>query len=188
MAPLVPANSVTSPDHPDPGAGSADTPQSEGPDIAVLKCDARRGHNPVLRKLSEAEVFTVGRRQYSQEKLRAKGVESLGIEERFERAGLTNEYESLYAFLSAEVHNNVSTLQSRYLDWDDEQAWVTQQREISKHQHHYERPCTLTMSEIVLRSTEKLLRRFGHGLAVLSDANSGLERISKIALAEDAQN
>ena len=96
-------------------------------------------------------------------------------------------YESTYAVLSAEVHNNVSNLQSRYLDWDDERAWVMEQGEISKHQHHYERPCTLTMSKIVLRSTEKLLRRFDHGVAVLSEANNVLERIPKRALAEDAR-
>jgi hypothetical protein len=44
------------------------------------------------------------------------------------------------------------------------------------------------MSEIVLRSTEKLLRLFGHGIAVLSAANEELERISQLALAEDARD
>jgi hypothetical protein len=150
---------------------------------------ASQGDNPVLKAFSEDELLPIGRRHNSQElkELRARGVESLGIETRFERAGLTNEYESMYAILSAEAHNNVSNLQSRYIDWNDERAWITKQGEVSAHQHHYERPCTLTMSEIVIRSAEKVLRLCGHGAAVLCEANTELERISAIALAEDAQ-
>jgi hypothetical protein len=150
---------------------------------------ASRGDNPALKNLSEDNVFPIGRRQYSQDlkTLRAQGVGSLGIETRFERAGLTNEYESIYGLLSAEVHNNISTLQSRYLDWDDDRAWITAHGESSDHQHHYEPPCTLTMSEIVIRSTEKVLRLFGHGIAVLSAANSELERIWKLAQVEDTR-
>jgi hypothetical protein len=149
---------------------------------------ASQGDNPVLRAFSESEILPIGRRHNSQElkTLRARGIETLGIEARFERAGLTNEYESMYAILSAEAHNNVSNLQSRYIDWNDERAWITAQGEVSAHQHHYERPCTLTMGEIVIRSTEKVLRHFGHGVAVISEANTELERISAIALAEDA--
>jgi hypothetical protein len=64
---------------------------------------------------------------------------------------------------------------------------VAKQGQVSRHQHHYERPCMLTMSEIARRATEKLVRRFGHGVAVLSDANDVLERILNFALAEDVQ-
>jgi hypothetical protein len=42
------------------------------------------------------------------------------------------------------------------------------------------------MSEIVIRSAEKVLRLCGHGVAVLSEANTELGRISTIALAKDA--
>ena len=149
---------------------------------------ASRGGNPALKGLAESDLLPQGRRQFSKDlkELRAKGVSTLGAEERFQRAGLNNEYESMYSLLSAEVHNNISTLQSRYIDWNEERAWVTEQGKSSEHGHHYERPCVLTMSEIVIKSAEKLLRLFGHGTAMLSQVNQELARIWKLAEAEDA--
>ena len=44
----------------------------------------------------------------------------------------------MYAMLSAEVHNNVSGLQSRYIDWDDDKAWIVGVGNESTHRHHYE--------------------------------------------------
>jgi hypothetical protein len=150
---------------------------------------ASRGGNPVLKALGEDKLLPIGRRKYAQElkELRARGVEALGVDVRFERAGLTNEYESTYALLSAEVHNNISSLQSRYIDWDEERAWMTKQGVTSKHSHEYELPCTLTMTEIVLRSAEKVLRLFGHGVAVLSRPNRELERMWQRAQAEEGE-
>jgi hypothetical protein len=143
----------------------------------------------VLKGFSQDVLLPVGRRKYASElkALRAKGVQTLEIAERFERAGLTHEYESVYSILSDEAHNNLSVLQSRYVDWDENGAWIVRQGEISKHAHHYELPCTLTMSEIVLRSTEKLLRLFGHGVAVVSQPLRELELIWARAQAEGAR-
>jgi hypothetical protein len=50
----------------------------------------------------------------NERQLGAKGIEKLDIQERFKRAGLTNEYEGIHSLLSAEAHNNISELQSRY--------------------------------------------------------------------------
>ena len=148
-----------------------------------------QGGNPMLKGLSHDMLLPAGRRKYARElkALRAKGVQSLGIAERFDRAGLTHEYESVYSILSDEVHNNVSVLQSRYIDWDENEAWIVRQGEVSTHAHNYELPCTLTVGEIVLRSTEKLLRLFGHGIAVVSQPLRDLEVIWARAQAEDAR-
>jgi hypothetical protein len=64
---------------------------------------ASRGGNPALRGLAESDLLPHGRRQFSKDlkELRAKGVSTLGAEERFQRAGLNNEYESMYSLLSA---------------------------------------------------------------------------------------
>ncbi len=149
---------------------------------------ASRGKNPMLNALSEDELLPFGRRKNAQElkALQAKGVEKLDIDERFKRAQLTNEYESMYAILSSEAHNNVSSLQSRYIDWDDKSAGLVPTGETSSHSHHYEEPCTLTMSEIVIQSTEKVLKLLGHGTAVMSPARSQLEHIWKRAQAQEA--
>jgi uncharacterized protein DUF5677 len=142
---------------------------------------ASSGRNPVLNDLSEYELLPIGRQKYSQElkALRAKGVNKLDIAERFKRAGLTNEYESMYAILSAEAHNNVSGLQSRYIDWDETSAWIISYGDANSRSHHYEEPCTLTMSEIVVQATEKVLALLGHGTAVMSPARSQMEDIWK---------
>jgi hypothetical protein len=149
---------------------------------------ASRGGNPMLKALSEDALLPVGRRKHALElkALQAKGVEKLDIGERFERAQLTNEYESMYSFLSSEVHNNVSGLQSRYIDWDESRAWLVPTGESSGHSQHYEEPCTLTMSEIVIKSTEKVLTLLGHGTAVMSPASAELEKIWKRAEAQEA--
>jgi hypothetical protein len=150
---------------------------------------ASRGGNPVLRGLSADTLLPVARRKYAREikALRARGVKELGIGERFKNAELTNEYESVYSILSSETHNNISSLQSRYIDRNENEAWIVQPGETSKHAHHYELPCTLTMAEIVLRSTEKVLRLFGHGVAVVSQPLRELERIWGLAQAEEAR-
>jgi Family of unknown function (DUF5677) len=150
---------------------------------------ASHGKNPVLRAFSQDELLPIGRRHTAQElkALEARGIDKLGIGERFQQAGLTHEYESVYAILSAEVHNNVSSLQSRYIDWDESRAWVVAPGEMSRHSHHYEDACTLTMSEIVIQSTEKVLTLLRHGTAVMSPARSQLERIWKRAQIEESR-
>jgi hypothetical protein len=149
---------------------------------------ASHGKNPVLRAFSRDELFPIGRRHTAQElkALEARGIDKLGISERFQQAGLTHEYESVYAILSAEMHNNVSSLQSRYIDWDESRAWVVAPGETSRHSHHYEDACTLTMSEIVIQSTEKVLTLLRHGTAVMSPARSQLEQIWKRAQTEES--
>jgi hypothetical protein len=151
---------------------------------------ASAGKNPVLKALSEDELLPVGRRHNAQElkALQAKGVEKLDIQERFRRAGLTNEYEATYAILSAEAHNNVSSLQSRYIDWDENRAWLVGAGQQSSHRHHYEEACTLTMGEIVIQSIEKVLELLGHGIAVMGPARLQLEQIWKRAQAEDTMS
>lgn len=148
---------------------------------------ASRGGNPMLKALSEDELLPLGRRKNAQElKALQARVEKLGIDERFKRAQLTNEYESMYAILSSEVHNNVSSLQSRYIDWDEKSARLVPTGETSSHSHHYEEPCILTMSEIVIQSTETVLKLLGHGTAVMSPARSQLDQIWKRAQAQEA--
>jgi hypothetical protein len=116
---------------------------------------------------------------------RKRGFSKLDIKERFERAGLTDEYDSVYQMLSAEAHNNISHLRSRYFCLIDDRIVLRKTVKGMLPGHRYEHACTLSISEIVIRSTEKLLRRCGHGVAVLSDANRKLERKQQLARAQD---
>jgi hypothetical protein len=148
---------------------------------------ASAGRIAALKALTDSPLLAVGRKKFAAElkTLKAQGIEPLDIDERFKRAKLTDEYQSLYAILSAEVHNNIAELQSRYIDGDDASAWLVQPGQFSKHDHNYGRPCTLTMGEMIVKATEKVLRLFGHGIAVISNAGRELDRISDLAKAEE---
>jgi Family of unknown function (DUF5677) len=150
---------------------------------------ASAGRIAALRGLTESELLPVGRKRFATElkALKAEGVEPLGIEERFERAKLTDEYQSLYAILSAEAHNNIAELQSRYVDGDQEDAWLVPPGQFSRGDHNYGRPCTLTMGEMIVKGTEKVLRLLGHGVAVISSAGRELERIAELTQAEETR-
>lgn len=151
---------------------------------------ASEGGYPALDGLRKDALFPVARRKYSKEHkaLRAEGVKPLEVHERFEKAGLQNEHGSIYAILSDATHNNLSGLRSRYMDYDDAEAWLVGPGEISRHSHHYEYPSLLTTGEIVLQSIEKVLRQFGHGLAALGPAFRELERLWERVRAEDSSD
>jgi hypothetical protein len=140
---------------------------------------ASAGGYPALEGLRKDALFPVARRKYAKElkQLRAEGIKTLEIYERFDKAGLKNEHGSIYAILSDATHNNLSGLRSRYMDYDDTEAWLVESGEVSRHSHHYELPSTLTTGEIVLNSIEKVLRQFGHGVAALGPAFRKLDRL-----------
>jgi hypothetical protein len=150
---------------------------------------ASAGGIAALRALTESELLPAGRKKFAAElkALKDEGIEPLEIDERFERAKLTDEYRSLYAILSAEAHNNIIELQSRYIDGDEVEAWLVQPGQFSRLDHNYGRPCTLTMGEMVVKGTDKVLRLFGHGVAVISSASRELDRIATLAQAEEAR-
>ena len=140
---------------------------------------AIRGDNPILAPLAKDPSFREGRRHYARlaQQLGKLKIKKLQVKERFQKAGMTGEYESIYALLCAEAHSNVANLQSRYYDSGGERLSVRRRDRDYPEQHHYEGPCTANVSEIILRSTEKMLGHCGHGIAVLSEANALFDRI-----------
>jgi hypothetical protein len=145
---------------------------------------ASRGGNPFLKSVRESEYLEPGRSYYAQKlkQLASSGVKKLDINQRFEQAGLKNEYESAYTLISAESHNNVSSLISRYYDLASDRIMLRQPERANIRPPHYELPCTLLMSEILLRSAEKVLRHCGHGIAVLSEANERFAAIAAVVM------
>jgi hypothetical protein len=143
---------------------------------------ASRGGNPFLQAITASEYLRDGRSYYARKlkTLASSGIEKLNIDERFEKAGLKNEYEAAYGLMSAEAHNNVSSLVSRYFDITEDEIRLRQPGEDNQKTAHYELPCTLMMSEILLRSTEKVLKHCGHGVAKLSEAYERFHAIAAI--------
>jgi Family of unknown function (DUF5677) len=147
---------------------------------------ASRGNNPFLQAISESGLLAPGRSHYAKvrKKLEKDGVKRLEVKERFKKAGLMNEHESAYGLMSADAHNNVSGIVTRYFEITEDAITLRQPNE--ERPPNYELPCTLLVSEILLRSTEKVLRHCGHGVAVLSEANDRFMAIAAVVSGNDA--
>jgi Family of unknown function (DUF5677) len=148
---------------------------------------ASQGRVAALRGLTESPLLPVGRRLYADQlrALEAEGFGELGIKERFSLASLKDEYQSMYAILSSETHNNISGLRNRYVIQDGDELRIVEPGQMSSNDHNYGMPATVTMGEMLVRGTEKVLRLLGHGVAVMSAAARELERIAAVGQAED---
>jgi hypothetical protein len=139
--------------------------------------------NPLLKEIAEAEFFETARRMHSERvrQLEKKGVKKLEPAERFQLAGMTDEYEAAYAMLSAEAHNNVSFITNHYFDVRAEPPMLRIPG--SRPTSGAPVAVTLNMAEIALSSTDRVLCLCGHGTAVLASTRRELERIHTKLLA-----
>jgi len=150
---------------------------------------ASTGKNPYLKAISESDAFIPGR---SREATRLKelavlGIRKLEIGERFEKAGLKNEWESAYSLMSAEAHNNVSHLVTRYFDLVSDEIGLRQPGNEMLESPGFDLSNTLLMSDILLHSTEKVLRHCGHGVAVLATARRQFEPLAERVMKADSE-
>jgi hypothetical protein len=152
----------------------------------VLQAASRPG-NPYLKAIRESEYLQAGRSSYADrlKELSSLGISKLEIGERFRRAGLENEYESAYSLMSAEAHNNVSHLLSRYFDLSGDELGLRQPGQETLESPRFDLSNTLVMSDILLHSTEKVLRHCGHGVAVLAEARARFEPLAVAIMEAD---
>lgn len=87
--------------------------------LKVLR-EAKNKPNPYLADISKIANLDAEIKRYEQEltNLMNKGYRSLNVFERFERAGMEDEYRSLYNFLSSDAHSNIRALVGRHLEID----------------------------------------------------------------------
>jgi hypothetical protein len=84
--------------------------------LCVLK-EAKKGKNPYLAliaALPDLDTLIADQEKELRE-LKSKGKGSLDVVERFELAGMVDEYRSLYNFLSCDSHSNIRALISRHI-------------------------------------------------------------------------
>lgn len=75
------------------------------------------GLNPYLAGIAEHDGFDTSKTMHgrSLEDLADQGVRRLTKRDKFERADMAEEYESIYNFVSAETHNNLRSLFKRHI-------------------------------------------------------------------------
>jgi len=94
----------------------------------VLKKAIESGDtNPYLEALSNTDGIKGHYAKVDDElsKLRESGFGELGIRDRFDRAGLVEMYESVYALLCQHSHNNLNILERRHLEEHNDKLRVS---------------------------------------------------------------
>ena len=85
--------------------------------LKVLR-EAKYNPNPFLKSISEFENIDAKINEHEKEldNLESKKFRPLNVFECFEKAGMVNEYRSLYNFLSNDSHSNIRSLENRHLE------------------------------------------------------------------------
>lgn len=85
--------------------------------LKVLR-EAKKKPNPFLKDISELDNLDEQIREHEKvlKELKKKGYTPLNVFDRFEKAGMVNEYRSLYNFLSNDAHSNIRALVDRHLE------------------------------------------------------------------------
>lgn len=85
--------------------------------IKLLK-EAKNKPNPYLKDISQVGNLDEQIQEHEKEfaDLKNKEYNSLNVFQRFERAGMEDEYRSLYNSLSSDAHNNIRALVDRHLE------------------------------------------------------------------------
>jgi hypothetical protein len=85
--------------------------------VRLMK-EAAKGTNPYLNSIHEdpdlhQKINTMGKKL---KELKSKGYVPLKVRERFEKAGMLNEYYSMYNLLSTDTHGNIRALIKRHIE------------------------------------------------------------------------
>lgn len=88
--------------------------------LKLLKEAAKRT-NPFLKSISERPSLPqeIAEIEKELDEIKSKGYKPLLVKDRFDRAGMLNEYYSVYNMLSADTHGNIRALISRHVEMKD---------------------------------------------------------------------
>jgi len=121
---------------------------------------AKKGQNPFLSKIGAHKDVQkrISDHQHVLKKLTQRGItKSLKKKDKFDRANLSAEYESIYNFLCSESHNDLRCLYNRHIDGDSSDFKIVLFREDS-----WENilPTVSTVTEILLEVSERIHSEF----------------------------
>lgn len=89
--------------------------------VKVLR-EAKLKPNPYLKDISQMDSLDEQIQEHEQNiaRLKCNGYAPLSIFQRFEKAGMEDEYRSLYNFLSNDTHSNIRALVNRHIEMQDQ--------------------------------------------------------------------
>jgi hypothetical protein len=121
--------------------------------------EAQNGVNAYVAGIANDPEFAANRKEYEAALAEAKkaGGEDLTAFRRFELAGHTQEYRSLYNFLCAEAHNNGRALMRRHLDTSKKSPELV----IYDAEPGFVIPALSTLASLLLEASQWMHERFG---------------------------
>jgi hypothetical protein len=115
--------------------------------------EAEKGNNPYLDYYSELPdlLELISNEKKALGDLKSKGYVPLKVLERFEKAGMINEYRSIYGSLSSDAHGNISVLIDRHCDikGDDFDMVYYEDRPISKYHAEIFSACNMLIQSAI---------------------------------------
>jgi len=146
----------------------------------LLSNAIKRGkHNVYLEALANSEDLQGIDKIISAEiaELRITGIKKLEVRERFERAGLTDLYESVYPMLCQHSHNNLNVLEKRHLVETDGTAMVSYFQPAEKEHNLF---LIDTIAGVLVDSTAQVFCLIGISLDKLSKLTTKLNELRSL--------
>lgn len=106
--------------------------------------------------------------------LRRNGIKELEVRERFDKAGLTDLYESVYPMLCQHSHNNLNVIEKRHLVETDGTVTVSYFRPSEKEHNLL---LIDTIAGVLVDSTAQVFSLLGIGLDKLSKLTTKLDEL-----------
>lgn len=139
---------------------------------------ASGGDNPFLRSLfNDDAIMSEGRESHDRAiaELKERGVRTHNARDRYTRVGREQDYEAVYAGLSADVHNGISAVFFRHFDSDSSAQNLTI---LTPPRARFGESCLIYVTHALVHSSDLLLKICGHGSAANSDGRAALEGIA----------
>lgn len=143
-----------------------------------LLCNAveRGKHNVYLEALANSEdlhgIYKKIRAEIAE--LRRNGIKELEVRERFDKAGLTDLYESVYPMLCQHSHNNLNVLEKRHLVQTDGTVTVSYFQPSEKEHNLF---LIDTIAGVLVDSTAQVFSLLRIGLDKLSKLTTKLDEL-----------
>lgn len=150
--------------------------------LKLLKSAARG--NPYLEKISSWSGFAVSLRFHEDNflQLANAGFRVLSVRERFERAGMLNEYESIYRMESNGAHSDLASLMKQNLEVEDQRLSYILYREWKPEEFDTH---LVTMCDLLLKATRSFHSRMqSERLQIIDELDAEWTRLKDSILLE----
>ena len=152
--------------------------------IKILNA-AKSGNSGLVNFLQDTSLLcdAISKAESELESIKRKGIKNIGVEKKFETAGMKDAFDSHYNRLCCDAHNNIRALIDRHQDHDDKKLSIVFYKKYSTFDIGY---YVEVATRIFLKSTKLTHEHFNsNSLSVIEQWH---ENMKKIYLDSETQN